>query len=112
MTRRVLNAAEGSLRNCSECVFNQENPRLQESCESGLWVSWGVARCNSQDQEAGMDRVREGASIVSLGRAGVDITYDEEGLLFKGQYRVHPSFSEKMLARIGINEAMWNPGEI
>lgn len=112
MTRRVLNAAEGSMRKCSECIFNQENPHLQDSCETGLWVSWGVAKCNSQDQEAGMDKVREGASIVSLGRVGVDISYDEEGLLINGQYRVHPTISDRMLARIGINEAMWNPDDI
>ena len=109
---KIINVAEGRLRDCSECIFSQTDPRLRENCERGLWVSWGVATCNSQDEQAGMTQVREGASIQSAGNVGVMITYDHEGLLLKGQYRVHPSHLQRMLARVGIHESMWHPEDI
>lgn len=110
---KLANVAEGKVFDCSECPFNQTNPDLKESCQEGLLISRGIAKCNATDEEAGMQEVREGAAIEpGEGGAGVLITYDEEGLLLKSQYRVRPNLSQKWLARIGINKALWHPEDI
>lgn len=110
---KLTNVAEGKVFDCSECPFNQTNPGLEESCQEGLWISRGIAKCNATDEEAGMQEVREGAAIErGEGGVGVLIAYDKEKLLLKSQYRVRPNLSQRLLARIGINETLWHPEDI
>ncbi len=105
---KPINVAEGKMFDCPECPFNQINPNLEESCQEGLWVSHGVARCNTTDEEAGLQQVRAGA-VIKAGEGyfgGVTIIPDKEGLLLESQYRVQPNLPQRLLARIGINETL------
>lgn len=110
---KPTNVAEGKMFDCSNCKFNQIIPHLDESCEGGLWVSRGVAKCGTTNDVAGMQKVRKGTSIErGEGCTGVTIAYDEEGLLLNSQYRVRPNLSQRWLARIGVNEALWDPEDL
>lgn len=110
---KLANVAEGKVFDCLECIFNQDDPDLKESCQEGLWVLRGVATCNAANKEAGIQEARKGTAIGPYeGGAGVLITYDEEGLLLNSQYRVFPSLPQKWLARIGVNKALWDPEDL